>query len=183
MSAAITSATLGQCITYLEALLQDNSPSSSGIWQICCRGLKVLMQNWDDYSQHCVSSKRFLQCFCTNIYRLIEHSLGEKNVTAEPSPSELDDTIFALVEEMAVLMREYLLRNGYESSSVTEQGIFEFFETSGYWFLGDGTLVSEYYYVVLPTRVMSDLVERAENLFCVKRLTDYSNAHKKQNQL
>lgn len=162
MSATITAAALGQCITYLEGLLQDNSPADSRTWQICCRGLNTIMQNWEAYTRRCVSSARFLQCFCANIYRLREYALAGKDAAARQGPGELDDIVFALTEEMAVLMREYILRSGYECASLAEQGVFEFFETSGRWFLGDGTLVSEYYYVVLPTRIMSELVERAE---------------------
>lgn len=65
-----------------------------------------------------------------------------------------DDVIFSLIEDLAVLMRERSLRR----CTVTpcEKKIFEYFEQSGNWEIGDGTLVSMFYYVHVPASIERD---------------------------
>lgn len=62
-----------------------------------------------------------------------------------------EDACFALMECLVIFCREKRLRcNG--SDSPVEESLLRHFEESGKWNMTDGTLVSEWYWHVLPAR-------------------------------
>lgn len=159
MHSTITTSALAQCITHLERLLQDNSPGAAkNEWEICRLGLKAIMNKLDSYREKIVTTECFLRFFSENIERLLICMAKLQTEDDDALVAKFEDLMFAINEEMAVLMREHVLRTGFSDLSEEERHVLDFFETSGLWFLGDGTMVSEYYYVTLPTRVISDFV-------------------------
>lgn len=146
--------------------MQDNSNSSyftNNTCNLCCQGIKAIRDKLDSYTENIVTAGCFSQFFAENI-NCVASCLPELQVEdSRGHAARLDDIVFALTEEMAVLMREHCLRTGFAGLSNDERLLMDFFETSGHWFLGDGTMVSEYYYVTLPTRVISDMVRGLEN--------------------
>ena len=61
-----------------------------------------------------------------------------------------------LVEDMAILFREYTLNNRGTEYSRDISGLLNFFETSGNWNPGDGTLVGHWFWKELPERLAAD---------------------------
>ena len=55
-----------------------------------------------------------------------------------------------LVEDMAILFREHALKNHETRLPKEEARLLKFFESSGNWKPGDGTLVGEWYWDKLP---------------------------------
>ena len=163
MYSTVTTVALDQCITYLEGLLQDNTPErTKNAWYRCCDGLRVMMGKWESYIQKITTAECFLRFFSENIDNMLSCRACFESDKSVDYTEKLEDIVFAITEEMAVLMREHCLRTGPDGISDEERKIMDFFETSGLWFLGDGTLVSEYYYVKLPTQIIADYVRQIE---------------------
>lgn len=167
MHSMITVSALSQCLNSLEEILQDYSHElTRSAWQRCCHGIKIIMNKLDSYNTNIITAQRFFDDFAANIDDMLfclKHLQEEKELSYA---YRLEDLIFALNEEMAVLMREHCLRTGPVDLNEDEIKFLDFFEKSGHWFLGDGTMISEYYYVTLPTRVISDLVHKVEEKIC-----------------
>ena len=67
----------------------------------------------------------------------------------------MHDRAFALMECMAVIAREHTFRKGAQKTLAAQADLMRFFEKSGHWAEGDGTLVSEYYYSRIPNNIPS----------------------------
>lgn len=110
--------------------------------ELCRAGLLELQANADDYDA------------CTLVATFFKDELL-RHLTEEVT----DDTVFALIEDLAVIIREKTLRCSLATSE--EKKILEYFEQSGNWEIGDGTLISMFYYVHVPV-----VIERER--FCEK---------------
>lgn len=168
MHSMITVSALSQCLTSLEEISQDYSHElTRNAWKRCCQGIKIIMNNLDSYIKNIITAERFFNDFAANIDDMLfclKRLQEEKELNYA---YRLEDLVFALNEEMAVLMREHCLRTGAMDPNEDEIKFLDFFEMSKNWFLGDGTLISEFYYVTLPTRVISDLVHKVEKKICL----------------
>lgn len=150
-----TSEALVQCINQLDVLLQDNnSREMDEGWPVLLRALKGISAKWDGYAGNITVAECFLGFFSENVRQLaicLDDKSGRGGIL-----DCLCDVMFALTEDAAVLMREYALRTGYTGMNQDELDFMDYFDASGRWFLGDGTMVSEYYYVRVPVRVIAE---------------------------
>ncbi len=105
--------------------------------RLCRNGLIELRTNIYEYDAHVQAAAFFRD-------ELLMLLTGKAN----------DDVVFALIEDLAVIMREKALRCPMATSG--EKRIFEYFEQSGNWEIEDGTLVSMFYYVYIPAAVERD---------------------------
>lgn len=156
--------TLAQCITQLEGLLQGNIQiETCAEWPLLFRALKAITGKWSSYADNIIVAECFLGFFCENVGRLLQclEAMREKPEEREEILAEFAEVVFAITEETAVLMREYALRTGYSGLNQDELDFMDYFDASGRWFLGDGTMVSEYYYVRVPVRVIAEYVKIA----------------------
>lgn len=128
---------------------------------VCCSGMESLSQESDSY--------HYSIAFCLDIIPHFEKELTELSLALKV-PANVADCLhircsdvqghaFALVEDMALFMREKKLRNGTATQSVQEERILSFFETSGYWKPDSGEIVTDTYYKLLPIAVMRDFTE------------------------
>lgn len=172
MSHSNMAGALRQCITHLEGLLQDDTPvATRNSWLLCCRGLRAMMRNWERYQDNIVTARDFLHFFVASVEQMHSCLARLCKEGDETQVVELEDIIFALTEEMAVLIRERGLRAGYSRLSDDERKIMDFFESSGQWFLGDGTMVSDHYYVKVPTGVIADFTRGSHKKISAPAIT------------
>ena len=122
-------------VTRLEQWMPHSSERSRA--ELCGDGLHELRANAENYDA-CILASAF---FRDELFRHLA-----EDVT--------DDVVFALIEDMAVLMREKTLR--CSEAAPGEKKILEYFERSGNWEIGDGTLVSMFYHVYVPSVIERD---------------------------
>ncbi len=107
------------------------------LYGLCAGGLKVLSDNLFLLGQELGVTKPYL------------HEMeGLLTAFGQKAPCPLEDpqaAAFQLVENMAVVLREFYARTGKVVDANT-QAVFSYFENSGHWQSGDGTLVSTCYH-------------------------------------
>ncbi len=134
---------------WLDVPASGQSPGASApeaLRALCAAGLRCLADNAEEYD------------------RLIDrpNAFGAEQPAAGPSGERLDDTAFMLVEDMAALFRERILREPEAPPRDVEQALLAHFERCGEWLPADGTTVTDWYYVRLPALVLAQLLRRAE---------------------
>lgn len=167
--------TLTECTIRLETLLHDETllaTENHEMWKTCYQGLKLISQKHKDYERHIITAVCFAEFLTENIEHLLLSLQEVESGFNEAAFYKINDAVFSLTEEVIILAREYSLRNGYANCSEDEKDLLAFFEKSGFWFLGDGTMVSEYYYVIIPTSVISDFVNCAEKKISAVHCSD-----------
>lgn len=154
----VDTGTLVKCINYLQAFEQGGAASEFDSVALCRQGLQGIFSNLGSYSNKIQSATFIHDCFRKNLSSL--ESLADADVSAEKTDTaaSLNDLCFAMIEEMAVLMRERYLREGGKDLSVSEKAVTDYFESSGNWYIGDTTMVSEYYFVKLPVTVIDGML-------------------------
>lgn len=65
------------------------------------------------------------------------------------APDQLHDLAFELIECFAVIAKENTLHKGTQHALPAQAEVMRFFEDSGEWAPGDGTVVSHYYHTLL----------------------------------
>ena len=128
---------------------------------VCCSGLGFLAREGDSY---CGSLP-----FCQGITPHFEKELMELVRTLKvPADTvaclqircgDVQGQAFALLEDMALFMREKKLRNGAVTQSAQEERVLSFFESSGHWKPDSGEVVTDTYYKLLPIAVIRDFTE------------------------
>lgn len=89
--------------------------------------------------------------FLTELKRHIHELCGGN----QKQLSALHDLAFELVECFALIARENALAKVTQHKLPAQVEVMDFFENSGEWAHNDGTLVSDYYYRLIPERVQS----------------------------
>jgi len=81
---------------------------------------------------------------------------------------------FMLLEDILIFVREVSLRTGAHILPA-EKYILNWAEQEAEWHAGDGTIFSEFYYILIPVRVLHDLTTFATPLFS-SPLCDYGTS-------
>lgn len=139
-------------------LLQGATGGVAGLYTRCAAGLQNLATHAELYDEQVQAARDFAAHFEQEL-RLLPSAARKLSMTLVPYDlPAMWDTAFGLLEDMAVFVREKVLRTGFANATETEGSLLRYFETSGYWKAGDGTLVSEAYYVTLPATVLHEML-------------------------
>ena len=139
-------------------LLQGATGDMADLFTRCAAGLQNLAAYAELYDEQIRTARDFAAHFEQEL-RLLQAMAKKQFVkTASYDVPVLWDTAFGLLEDLAVFTREKVLRTGFADATETEGSLLCYFETSGYWKAGDGTLVSEAYYVTLPATVLHEML-------------------------
>ena len=128
---------------------------------ICCLGLGFLSREGAAYSgavPFCSAIAPHFENELMGLVRTLKPLTASSTDTA-PHFGEVQERAFALVEDMALFMREKKLRDGAATQSQAEERVMAFFESCGNWLADSGEVVTETYYKLLPIAVMRDLAE------------------------
>lgn len=127
--------------------------------EVCGAGLGFLAREGATYSG--------IVPFCATITPHFESELRvlvqnlKKTDTQQSDPSlfygEIQASCFALLENLALFMREKKLRNGGSPQSTAEERVLAYFETCGNWRPDSGEVVTDTYYRLLPIAVLHSL--------------------------
>ena len=135
MSLAISTDILCNAVQYFEE--ESSRQPYEQLYSLCIAGLTVISENLSWWDQEPVVTKPYL------------HEMeGLLTPFGTPAPCPLEDpqaTAFQLVEDMAVVLREFYVRTG-KAVDANTQAVFAYFENSGHWQAGDGTHVSACYH-------------------------------------
>ena len=119
------------------------------IQQIC--GQAAQQQNWS-----------LENIFCSGLLALKEHRAEYDTIVDDKNPfyqeftscSQQDalgiDELFSLFECLVIFIRMRQMAKPQTALSATEQGVLEYFETSGEWTDDDDTVVCQWYWKHLP---------------------------------
>lgn len=107
----------------------------------CAQALREVSSNADEYC----SSTILTVLFMDEAMELVNAIVQDENT----SSNELYDYCFGLLECLAAMIKENCRSKSGEQLRQDQRNIMHFFETSGEWRKGDGSLVSEYYYELL----------------------------------
>lgn len=127
----------------------------------CAQGLGFLATETDTYCKLISYSKKCIPHFIeelTSLVRLLESS---------PAPlpeefslfGEVQEKAFALVEDMALFVREKVLRSGAVVEHAFEEKLLSHFESSGNWVPANGEEITDTYYTRLPISVMNSMAK------------------------
>jgi len=147
-----------------EALLTESKfRSMDDLIDMCAMGLGFLAREAETYDKDIRFCAGIAPHFINELTALV-HILN--NTATGPWLSfsffgEVQIRAFALVEDMALFMREKKLRAGCKRQHPTEERILVFFESSGNWPADNGEIVTDTYYKQLPVAVIHDLLVTA----------------------
>ena len=130
------------CRNAAKSCMDMYQATQAEMFEVCARGLEAVCAHLDRYRSGVVMTADFLK------------ELGEtaKGVCGETC-SDVQAASFALVELMALVMRETSLRAGTVPTQA-EAALLRYFEESGNWDPHDSTLVSDYYYRKIPMALL-----------------------------
>lgn len=107
--------------------------------QLCHHFLTTLQEQREQYQKAVSTCTPFATEFC---------SLLQENCTEE--------NIFSLFECLTIFSRERVLRQPLTAEFPAEKALFTQFTQSGEWSFGDGTLVTDWFYVRIPLLLMQE---------------------------
>ena len=132
---------------YFSSLASDSFDPE--LMQLCADGLREVAENYEEYSSVVSTASPFLRELSEKV-KLIAHDAKRE--------AELQhDHAFSLMESMAVVLREVLLRKGASVLKPAHHKLLDFFEGSGHWKANEGSMVTDYYYNRIPITVLQDL--------------------------
>lgn len=117
---------------------------------ICVQGLLEIADRYAKYKNTTVTGRRFMDELDESVRSLLK----EKDFAAE----EMHSVAFQMIEAIAVVIREASLRESTQQPRAAQEAVMRYFEESGHWHPGDGSLVSDYYYNRVPIGVMHSLI-------------------------
>ena len=144
---------LEQCRERLERIAETRGADNNR-FSVCARALFEILACLSDYDKNVVISRKFVDSLAANAEAMLQVLSDSTGKSAPELAGRLDELAFQMVEELAVIVREKTMRSGLESARPGEVAIMDYFERRGFWFLGDQTLVTEYYYTGLPIALM-----------------------------
>lgn len=125
----------------------DTHDNTAALTAQCKAGLQLLLRNPQSYDTHVTAPSPFTDHFLEALAQL-------------PHP----DAVFGLFEDLVIFMREKSLRCHGDNACPVETSLLSHFETLGEWHMGDGTLVSEWYWVRLPLAVIATIIGKGLQL-------------------
>lgn len=127
----------------------------------CAQGLDFLVKETDTYCKAISYSKKYVPHFTdelTGLVRLLE-SPPEPSAEGFSFFGEVHQRAFALVEDMALFVREKVLQNGAVVEHPFEKKLLSHFESSGNWVPANGEEITDTYYNRLPISVMNNMMK------------------------
>lgn len=109
---------------------------------LCAQGLTEMAENRQQYAACLEEAAPFWSELCETVRSVC--------AAANYSPATLYDKAFCLMECLAVITRENVLKSKAQTLLPAQADIMCYFEDCGHWAQGDGTLVSDYYYRRIP---------------------------------
>lgn len=150
-----------------EALLtRSGLRSTDELTDICGTGLGFFAVKADAYHDLLPFCGRVAPHFINELSGLV-HTLKTARASHVKGFSffgEVQHRAFALVEDMALFMREKKLRSGGRRQHPTEERIMAYFENSGNWPANNGEMVTDAYYSLIPVAVLHDLRRSAPEI-------------------
>lgn len=143
-------------------LLRDATGEAGGLLARCSAGLRALASQAELYDEQIVTMREFIPHFEEELLQLRENTPSSRHAVGE-LPG-VWDAAFALLEDIVVFMREKVLRTGFAEAMESERSTLRYFENCGHWKAGDGTLVSEAYYVTLPATILHEMLARLKGV-------------------
>ena len=144
---------LEQCRGHL-AIIADARGSSENRFTVCARALYEILACLADYDKNVVIARKFAEQLAADAEALLRVLAVREGEPGPDIAGLLDELAFQMVEELAVIVREKTMRSEDEKARPGEAAVMDYFERRGFWFLGDQTLVTEYYYTGLPIALM-----------------------------
>ena len=145
-----------------EALLDRSGlRSTDELIDVCCTGLGLLAREGHAYRgavPFCAAIAPHFENELMGLVRALK-SKGQHDGDAFFLSGDVQGRAFALVEDLALFMREKKLRDGGGPQSVAEERVLAFFESCGNWLADSGEVVTDTYYKLLPIAVMRDFAE------------------------
>jgi len=154
--------TLKSLFAEAEALLENSGLRfTDELIDVCCTGLAFFAREGDTYSGAVPFCTAFTPHFENEIIGLVGVLKNRKHVSEDPLflYGEVQGRVFAVVEDLALFMREKKLRDGGGPQTTAEERVLMFFEHCGNWSADSGEVVTETYYKLLPSAVMRDSVK------------------------
>lgn len=111
----------------------------------CIEGLREFVNRWDHFKSNTVVARRFLG-------ELKAH-LRECRACGGLPDQALGDAELPIVECLAAIFREDCLRQPTRQPSPAQASLMRFFEEDGEWRKGDGNIITDYYYFVIPQEI------------------------------
>ncbi len=126
---------------------------------ICCAGLGHLAREGDDYCGAVPFCAAIAPHFENELMSLVRALKSHRESPGDPFLffGDVQGRAFAIVEDIALFMREKKLRNGGGPQHAAEERVLAYFETCGNWAADSGEVVTDTYYKLLPLAVMRDL--------------------------
>ena len=160
--------TLKSLFAEAEALLKNSSLRfTDELIDVCCAGLAFFAREGDSYNGAVPFCASFIPHFENELLGLVDVLKNKKHDSEDPLflYGEVQGRVFAVVEDLALFMREKKLRYGGGPQTTTEERVLMFFEHCGNWSANSGEVVTDTYYMLLPSAVMRDSA-KAETKSC-----------------
>ena len=113
-----------------------------------------------DLASHC-GQYEGLVITCSPFLDEINEAVNSLCSSPCPEPFHLEDIAFQLLEAIAAVMREVVLRRFFEVPRKAQSMVLSYFERSGQWAHEERTVLMDYYYARVPIAVMHSLSPRA----------------------
>ena len=145
-----------------EALLDRSGlRSMDELIDICCAGLGHLSRDHGAYSgvvPFCTAIAPHFENELMGMVRILKNH-EDASQDAQSLFGNIQARAFALVEDLALFMREKKLRDGGGPQSAAEERVLSYFESCGNWHADSGEVVTDTYYKLLPIAVLRDIAE------------------------
>lgn len=152
--------TIKPLLTEAEALLDRQDPRfTDELVDVCRQGIGFLSREASAYCGAVPFCSAIASHFESELTRLLQKLRPPANAGTDAvlHYDDIQEHVFALVEDMALFMREKKLRDGASPQSQVEERLMAHFESCGKWKANSGEIVTETYYKLLPIAVMRDL--------------------------
>ncbi|MDR2891549.1 MAG: hypothetical protein LBV80_00450 [Deltaproteobacteria bacterium] len=145
-----------RCQRQLDKLAR-NRDTGANRFSVCARGLSEILTSLDDYDKNVVIAHKFADSLAANAEAITQEMIFHEGEPTDEAMGHLYELAFQMVEDLAVIVREKTMRSAVEVPSPGELDVMDYFERRGFWFLGDDTLVTEYYYTGLPIALIPQI--------------------------
>ena len=141
--------------------LLEGAPQEAGfsMFALCAKALRILSNHADEYDQDVKESRMLFKHFKRGLQELAALSANSK-FNSDKSLRQAKEKTFALIEELAVFMREKNLRASSQSGKCVCRELLDYFESSGHRRPDDGTIVAQFYFVILPLAITNKLINQ-----------------------
>lgn len=174
-------ANVKELLDSVHMLLQDfECRSASTIQVLNIGGLSVLSRECQTYDKHISHCERYFDHFKRNLSSL-ESLLYQESHGKKVKSGLVEDFLFELFEDLALFIREKVLRTGFRGIHAEEDAILNYFDSCDEWLPWDGKMVSQSFYISIPVSVFGSYVtEFGASVTAPLHLSEYPS-HDPQN--